>query len=164
MKNVYLLLGGFFGQDGLIPGMNAGMYNLRSQLEKLPDVKVKTFTWDQYQQAADEISGQISRDKTVVIGYSGGGSRATYLANTSQFPIIDLMILYDPSPKWQMEYVGKNVKRAICYQNTMPLFFNLGGGVLKGTNVETHLISEQHIFVQADQKLHEMTIDAVKNL
>jgi pimeloyl-ACP methyl ester carboxylesterase len=34
----------------------------------------------------------------VVIGYSGGGSRATWLANEHKQLMLNLMVLYDPSP------------------------------------------------------------------
>jgi hypothetical protein len=33
---------------------------------------------------------------------------------------IDLMVLYDPSPPWQMSEIGLNVLRAVCYHNTHP--------------------------------------------
>jgi hypothetical protein len=30
------------------------------------------------------------------------------------------MVLYDPSPPWQMSEIGLNVLRAVCYHNTHP--------------------------------------------
>jgi hypothetical protein len=99
----------------------------------------------------------------VVIGYSGGGSRATWLAD-GELIIIDLMVLYDPSPSWQMKPVKDNVKRAICYHNTNPMFGRLGGGLLRGPHVEVGDIAECHLDVEKDLALHARTIAAVKEL
>jgi len=54
------------------------------------------------------------------------GSRATWLANMPSRPRIDLMVYYDPSPKWQMRSLGLNVKKALCYHNTKPFAWALG--------------------------------------
>jgi hypothetical protein len=117
--------------------------------------------------------------KIVVIGYSGGGSRATWLANMPSKPQIDLMVHYDPSPRWQMKPIGTNVKKALCYHNTQPLMWvpgigSLGGGelvpsaaardVLDTPAIETVDIAEQHFLVQVDQSLHQRTVDAVRSL
>ena len=53
---------------------------------------------------------------------------------------------------------------ALCYCNVTPVFFGLGGGVLRGrdTQVETVKIYEQHMLVQVDQTLHQRTIEEVK--
>ena len=71
------------------------------------------------------------------LGYSGGGSRATYLANAFMGKAADRSDWYcmTTSPKWQMQPIGHNVVRAICYHNTnpmmlVPLLGELGGGVL----------------------------------
>jgi hypothetical protein len=51
-----------------------------------------------------------------------------------------------------------------CYCNVTPVFFGLGGGVLRGrdTQVETVKIYEQHMLVQVDQTLHQRTIEEVR--
>jgi hypothetical protein len=115
-------------------------------------------------------------DIVIVIGYSGGGAKATWLANgyfggsypkdALPRPQIDLMILYDPSPTWSMMPIQDNVKRAICYRNVTPLFFGLGGGVLVGNNtqIDTIDIFEHHWLVQMDSMLHQRTIAEVKNV
>ena len=163
---VFILLGGVEGPDGWLD--SAGMEGLGQQLGKLPDVHVSIFTWDQWQSAIEPI--EDTSGKVVIIGYSGGGSRATYLANALMGKAaIDLMVLYDPSPKWQMQPIGLNVVRAVCYHNTNPMMLvpmlgELGGGVLTGFGVETIDIAEQHLLVQADQRLHAETIAAVKKL
>ena len=155
----YLLLGGFVGVDGYLT--SSGMYQLKYRLDEIPDLKCIIYTWDQYKVAAADAS-TYPDDKIIVIGYSGGGTRATWWANLPSLPVIDLMILYDPSPYWQMMAVGDNVKKAICYHNNHPWFFGFGGGRLKGPNVETIEISENHLLVQNDKELNFYTIDKIK--
>ena len=161
-KHVYLLLGGLQGKDGWVT--SAGMFRLRSSLAELPDVTVTTHDWPSYKKVAADIALLPKGDIVIVIGYSGGGAKATWLANLPSKPQIDLMVVYDPSPSWGMQVIGPNVKRALCYCNVTPVFFGLGGGVLRGrdTHVETVKIYEQHVLVQIDQTLHQRTIEEVK--
>ena len=171
-KHVYLLLGGINSTDGWVT--SAGMFALRASLAALPDVEVTIYEWASFKKAADDIALLPEDDIVIVIGYSGGGAKATWLANgyfgnTSNYlsrPRIDLMVLYDPSPAWSMLPINDNVKRAICYRNVTPLFFGLGGGVLVGNNtqIDTIDIFEHHLLVQMDSTLHQRTIEEVKNV
>jgi hypothetical protein len=163
-KHVFLMLGGLQGTDGWVT--SAGMYGLRSSLASLPDVTVTTYDWLSYKKVAADIALLPKDDIVIVIGYSGGGARATWLANMPSKPQIDLMVVYDPSPAWGMQVIGPNVKRAICYRNVTPYFFGLGGGVLVGrdTPVETIDIFEQHMLVQVDATLHQRTIEEVRKV
>jgi pimeloyl-ACP methyl ester carboxylesterase len=158
MIDVFILLGGLFGGQGE-QLVNVGMGALALELERLPGVKVTQYPWRDYERVAVDHS----HGKLVVIGYSGGGSRATWLAD-GELIIIDLMVLYDPSPSWQMKPVKDNVKRAICYHNTNPMFGRLGGGLLRGPHVEVVDIAEFHLDVEKDLALHAHTIAAVKEL
>ena len=171
-KHVYLLLGGLNSTDGWVT--SAGMFGLRSSLAALPDVEVTTYEWASLKKAADDIASLPQDDIVIVIGYSGGAAKATWLAN-SYFgdannvmprPRIDLMVLYDPSPTWMTMPIHDNVQRAICYRNVTPLFFGLGGAALvgKNTRIETVDISEPHVLVQMNGALHQRTIDEVKNI
>jgi hypothetical protein len=162
---VYLLLGGLFGSDGYFT--SAGMFQLARMLRGLRDTTVTTYTWNRWPEAYREILAHEGKAKIVVIGYSGGGSRSTWLANAPSRPRIDLMISYDPSPKWQMEPIGTNVKEALCYHNTEPGMGGLGGGRLVGRNgvsIDTVNVAEQHMLVQVDQSLHRRTVEAVRGL
>jgi hypothetical protein len=173
-KHVYLLLGGINSTDGWMT--SAGMFGLRSSLAALPDVEVNTYEWASFRKAAKDIASLPPDDIVIVIGYSGGGAKATWLANgyfggsypkdTLPRPQIDLMILYDASPTWSMMAIHDNVKRAICYRNVTPLFFGLGGGALvgKNTKIETVDIFEHHLLVQMDSTLHQRTIEEVKRV
>jgi pimeloyl-ACP methyl ester carboxylesterase len=154
MTRCYILLGGFVGKDGY--ATSAGMYQLKPMLEKLPNTVVTVDTWDDWKTVAEDIR-QHPHDKIVVIGYSGGGSRATWM-NFYCDTHVDLMVLYDPSPRWQMEPINANVKKAITYENAEPFFLGLGGGVLKGPNVERVPIGMNHMLVQMDTDLHQRTV------
>jgi len=176
---VFLLLGGLVGTDGTVT--SAGMFHLANMLRELPDTTVTTYNWNSWPDAYRAILTNQGKAKIVVIGYSGGGSRATWLANMPSKPQIDLMVYYDPSPRWQMKPISANVKRALCYHNTNPMMWvpgigTLGGGelvasaaakagdVLAGPAIETIDIAEQHFLVQVDQSLHQRTVDAVRSL
>jgi pimeloyl-ACP methyl ester carboxylesterase len=176
---VYLLLGGLVGPDGTVT--SAGMFQLAKMLRELPDTEVFTYTWNRWTEAYKAILANEGKAKIVVIGYSGGGSRATWLANMPSKPQIDLMIYYDPSPSWQMKSINTNVKKALCYHNTTPMMWvpgigDLGGGQLvgktlgssgepiHGPSIETIDIAEQHLLVQVDQSLHQRTVEAVRAL
>lgn len=163
-KHIYLLLGGLRGPDGWVT--SAGMFGLRSSLAELPGVTVTTYDWPSYKKVAADIALLPKDDIVIVIGYSGGGAKATWLANMPSRPQIDLMIMYDPSPPWGMQVIGPNVKRALCYCNITPAFFGLGGGMLRGrdTHVEIVKIYEQHLLVQINATLHQRTIEEVKKV
>jgi hypothetical protein len=166
-KHVFLLLGGLSFMNGWAASVaSAGMLRLQSSLAALPDVEVSLYDWRSFKEAGDDIALLPKDDIVIVIGYSGGGSRATWLANLPSEPKIDLMILYDPSPSWDMKVIGPNVKQAICYHNVTPFFFGLGGGVLVGNNtqIDTIDINENHMLVQTDTTLHQRTITEVKKI
>ena len=159
-NHVYILLGGMRSWDAVVT--SAGMYGLKSELlTSFPNINVKTYTWSSYSDAANEIDGLPKDDVAIVIGYSGGGSRATWLANMAFHPKIDLMVLYDPSPKWQMKSIPVNVKHSVCYHNLRGAVLGLGGGVCRGVGIETVDINENHLAVQLDESLHQRTIGEV---
>ena len=160
---IYVLLGGFVGPDGYLdsPGMLAFEAVIA---HRFPAAKCQVFDWSRYLGAAADIISLPRDAKVIVIGYSGGGSRATWLANGVRGRTIDLMICYDPSPAWQMMHIGDNVKRAVCYFNETPWFFGLGGGMLVGPNVEKVTIREEHALVQSDGKLHQRSIDEINRV
>lgn len=121
----------------------------------------------------DDPKGQ----KVVCVGYSGGGSRLTEFNHNLPEVVMDLMILYDPSPAWQMKQLSDSIKRVITYQNAsvetamMPSPYGmLGAGVVTFTRfesnsrIERHVIREQHLAVQHDEALHTITINAIKAL
>lgn len=166
MVRVTLLMGGLFSTDGVITSV--GMNTLFSMLEKLPNTMVKSYLWGNIEGAYRDIKNQQPSDKTAVIGYSGGGMSASWLANTPYNLNMDLMVLYDPSPSWNIKPIGPNVKKAICYHNKSQMFIPfvgwIGGGVLKGPQVETIDIDQNHLAVQFNQDLHSKTVEYVRAL
>ena len=163
----FMLLGGMTGQawEAYIPGINSGMLALRDRIEGL-GVPVSVYPWGQWRFALADMSASGCR---ILIGYSGGGWCSTLLADSTA-TAIDLMVGYDPSPPNQMQPLGGNVKKAICYYNTSPFFFGLGGGKLTlavgntTTSLTTVTISEQHLAVQYDWSLHAQTLAAVRDV
>jgi pimeloyl-ACP methyl ester carboxylesterase len=162
--SIFVLRGGILptGSDG--PVSSRGMDLLADRLQGNRR-SIYRYNWGKWFQARADILGRVGKSKIVVIGYSGGGSRATWIAEAAPHPAIDLMVLYDPSPRWQMDPISGNVLRAVCYYNRLPLMFGLGGGRLIGTApIETITVAEQHLAVQFDERLHQYTINEVERL
>jgi hypothetical protein len=63
-----------------------------------------------------------------------------------------------------MQNLPPNVKTAITYQNQVPFLFGLGGGELTGPNVQRFLITEEHLAVQFDERLHRITLQAIEDV
>jgi hypothetical protein len=158
---VYVLLGGLAGVDGYVDSQ--GMLLLAGRIATIPYTWVETYPWRDWVTAANRVWARKD-GRVAVVGYSGGGSRATWLANSVLHKDIDLIVTYDPSPKWQMQNLPPNVKKAITFENQVPFIFGLGGGELTGPNVKHYLIQEEHLLVQFDERLHKITLDAIEEL
>jgi hypothetical protein len=171
--HVTILRGGMSGPDGVFDsgGMDL-LWDRITQLAPYPKITTSIYNWDQYLLAAHHLAQEPLDVARVIVGYSGGGSRATMIAALPEAPHIDLMILYDPSPRWQMHTIGANVRKAITYENSAPLMPSLmgelGGGVLQnhpgGPVIERVPIAEQHLLVQWDERLHQHTLKAIEEL
>jgi len=160
---IFLLLGGLVGPDGY--AVSPGMLILAQRLASFGEVS--THLWSAPDDVWQRIAALSPADKVVLIGFSGGGFAITEVAEAldrNPGHKVDLLIAYDPSPTWSGKSIGKNVARAICYCNDLPLFFGLGGGELKGSNVENVSIAMPHPVVQFDERLHRRTIAEVEKL
>lgn len=171
MRRIYVLMGGVISWDGAVT--SAGMNGLIERLRPLG--LVMSWPWHEYRDMVAEIAKHPD-DKTIGIGYSGGGAHLTWAAtgyyetvnkngqrersSDPYKPRFDLMVLYDPSPKSGMFDLTNfpNVKRCLLYYNESPLMFGLGGGITRGPQVMTIAIREQHLAVQFDKKLHDRTV------
>ena len=167
MLDVHVLLGGVTGGalEAYIPGINTGILHLADDISALGNARVRIWPWGDWRKCAETL---VAGARHVLIGYSGGGTRAIYVARTEFSIPIDLMVLYDPSPDWQIVPVPGNVKHCICYWNKSPLMFGLGGGKPSALSTKTHLeivpVSMQHLAVQYSQVLHTKTLGAIKEL
>ena len=163
MVKVFILLGGLVGLDGY--AVSPGILMLAHRLDAFGDVT--RHNWTAQREVTRDVAQLDPNDRVVLIGYSGGGFAITRIADTlngNPPHKIDLLIAYDPSPAWSMRSLGKNVAKAICYCNTMPLMLGLGGAQLRGQSVETVPISQQHLAVQFDESLHQRTIAEIEKL
>jgi len=171
MKRVYILFGGIWSFDGV--ATSAGMNILAGKLRGLPDTAVKTYLWSDFRRCFNDQNREVQvKDKMILIGYSGGAPYSTIIANlmVPHKEIIDLMVLYDPSPQQWMQRIHANVKRAFVYQNKSPTWFiyPLGGAHLEsapdGPKVEVQMIDMNHVAVQYDTALHDKTVEMVRAL
>ena len=158
----FVLLGGVFGPDGAV--LSAPMISLSRKLHSIPGVTSSWHPWHQWEEVAAQIRAVPADEAISVTGYSGGGTRAIWVAHDIRPMFIELMILFDPSPKWQMMPVPNNVKECICYWNKHPFMWPFGGGKATGDNVRVEPISMQHAYVQASPRLHEAAINEVREL
>jgi hypothetical protein len=168
IKHVYMLLGGMFGPDGiaLAPIENSGMIVMQAQLRAMGcDVHVET--WDNWARFIPMIGAGA---RNILIGYSGGGTRAIYLVDHPHFrQTIDLMILIDPSPKSQMRTVGENVKRVLLIYNSFPGRYGVYGGgdlVINNHTPPVHRIEVHapHLMVPELPQVQEAVFSAVREL
>lgn len=155
----FILMGGMAGPDG--SAFSRGMVSLSQRINAIDGVMCSHHYWSSWSAVENQIKKLPKDLKTAVVGYSGGGSRLTWM-NTE----IDLAVGYDPSPTYQVWGV-KNYERALCYHNTQVnylLGFRLGGGQYRGANVETTEINMNHLAVQFAEELHLKTLAAIERL
>lgn len=163
----YILEGGIWGVDGFVD--STGMVSLANRIkQKFPQIVLETHYWSDYINVEKSILKLPVTDKVILIGYSGGGSRSTYVANGVYSHKIDLIIGYDPSPTGQMQPMKSNVVRAVTYHNTSILsrltMVGLGGGQFSGssqTQFVKHDISQHHLAVQFNEALHQITFNEI---
>lgn len=109
-----------------------------------------------------------AEDKVALIGYSLGGNSTAWAAQQIKREIA-LIVAYDPTvngPHLSNYVLGKHVERAICYRQVGHLITSawFGRGCLVGNQVEVVDVHEDHLLVQSDPRLHEMTIQALKGI
>jgi len=171
LKRVYLLMGGIWSWDGY--ATSSGMLSLVSELRKIPNTAVKWYAWADYKSCfADQNAEASEADRVILIGYSGGGPYCTVIANmmAKYREMVELMVLYDPSPPQWMQRIKSNVKTAWCYENKSPTWFiyPLGGAKLEadanGPHISVKEIDMNHLAVQFDASLHRQTIELVRGM
>jgi len=151
-----------YGQYGW--ATSSGMYYLAQSLAQYGEVSIHEWDDRTVVPQARRHSGKV-----VVIGFSLGANTAVAIAN--KLPHVDLLIAYDPSRLSPLvdvaggaftQHVAPSVGRAICFYNPYAWYF--GGARLEGNQVELVPIINYHLAVAADQRLHEITEDAVRKV
>ena len=151
-----------YGQYGWTT--SSGMYYLAQGLARYGEVSVHHWDDRTIVQDAKRHSGKI-----VIIGYSLGANSTVAIAN--KLPRVDLIVAYDPSRLSPLahetngeftQHVKPSVRRAICFYNPYAWYF--GGARLEGSQVELFAIDNFHLTVAVDQRLHDITEEAVKQV
>jgi hypothetical protein len=151
-----------YGQYGWTT--SSGMYYLAQSLARYGEVSIHEWDDRTIVPEARRHSGKI-----VIIGFSLGANTMVAIAN--KLPHVDLIVAYDPSRLSPLasaadgeftQHVAPTVRRAICFYNPYAWYF--GGARLEGSQVETVLISNYHLAVAVDQRLHEIAEQAVKQV
>ncbi len=148
----------FKGQYGFVssPGMGALQRRIpNSSLHEWDDMSV-----------VQKINALPLSVLVALIGYSLGGNRLQDIGEQVKRPI-QLGVAYDPSRLYARVRDGHQIapptyKRFLCYQNVGAWMF--GGSYYVGKQVEVTHVNTFHLAVQFDERLHAMTIAAIKEL
>jgi hypothetical protein len=155
---IYILYGQYWWAT------SSGMYYLAQSLVRYGEVSVHEWDDRTVVPEAKRHSGKV-----VIIGFSLGANTAVAIAN--KLPHADLIVAYDPSRLSPMVHVANGefmqqvaptVRRAICFYNPYAWYF--GGARLEGSQVEIIPIVNYHLAVAVDQRLHEITEEAVRKV
>jgi len=155
---IYILYGQYWWAT------SSGMYYLAQSLARHAEVSVHEWDDRTVVPEARRHSGKV-----VIIGFSLGANTAVAIAN--KLPHVDLVVAYDPSRLSPLvhaangeftQHVAATVRRAICFYNPYAWYF--GGARLEGSQVELIPIINYHLAVAVDQRLHEITEEAVRKL
>ncbi len=148
------------GQGGAITSY--GMYSLAKQLNDA-GVTTSIYTWDSLQTVVDTI--QDFTYPVVLIGFSLGANSCTQIAEILQKRAFKLLVAYDASALQPagIKPIGKNVEKTLCYRSTNGLF-PWGHGQVVGHNVTTYETPDNHLAVCYDQRLHDITMQAVHSI
>jgi pimeloyl-ACP methyl ester carboxylesterase len=149
----------FYGQGGIVT--SPGMLALANRVKTLGAV-VTTHNWDDYGSAVATIRKLPPDVPVVLIGYSLGAGVTTYISNSLPKRRIDLIVAYDPSIWQPQQRAGPNVKRLLLYRNGG---FDLWGHArIPGAMVETTEVVMFHLAVQFSERLHAMTLEAIRKV
>lgn len=152
--------------------LSYGMYSFG---ETLPKDRFHTnyWLWNQHREVARAIR-KSGRRRRACIGFSLGGNALSWIANDDAgqggFPMIDLLVAYDPSVNALLEPIGNNVKRCIVHRQ-MGYFFTsalYGRATFTssqgGPPIEENRFTADHLYVPYMQSLHAKTRAALELL
>ena len=142
-----------------------GMVQLAARIRsQWPKAKVTEHVWRTgIAVIVPDIKAQALDERIILIGYSLGANDVTMIANRVGHRSIDLAVCYDPSVMGQVEQPGANVKRLLLYHNSGNPDV-VGHAIFQGAMVERTEISEAHLSVDNDEKLHQQTMAAIAHV
>ncbi len=146
-----------YGQGGTLTSM--GMRSLAARLAKMPGLTVTTHSWKYPNVIVNDIRRMPHDEKVILIGYSLGANATTWISNAVRRSVA-LVVAYDPSIYSYVQSAGGNVRRLLLYHNNG--YSRFGHARIPGKQVETIEINEGHLQVDFDQRLHAITIAAVR--
>jgi hypothetical protein len=160
----YVIRGGFWGPDGI--AFSRGMDGLAAQINQIPDVRCDAWNWNAHQGILTSIASLPLTVGVSLVGYSGGGMMIPYITAMAKRPV-SFVVGYDPSPRGRIQPFLANVRRALCYFNTRPLFFGYGGGMFSAKEkghppIEVLQIAQNHSLVQFNPFLHQRTVTEMR--
>ncbi len=150
---VYVIM----GQGGSLT--SGGMRGLAARIAQIPGMRVSVHKWKYPNVIVNDIRRLPRNERVVLVGYSLGANATTWISNGVRRPI-ELAVAYDPSIFSYILPAPPNVKRFLLYHNNGRSGF--GHARIVGPQVETVEISEGHLAVDYDQRLHARTIAAVR--
>lgn len=126
--------------------------------------------WSEWQQSVDKFNSLPAGVKRGLVGYSNGGSLATYVAASGVG--IDFLIGMDATTWIPPKALDVNVRNAICFWNVNPLssFPPVGHASYsltksnKTTKLLTYKIMNLHGNVDTDPDNQELVYEALKSL
>jgi hypothetical protein len=108
---------GPLGGASLAPGLIKMSNEINSWIREGYLIQARFFNWSAWESAADWLN---TADIRVAIGYSNGGSSATWIpyGDADTLPCrLDLLIGLDPTIWIKPALIPINVKKAVCYYN-----------------------------------------------
>lgn len=146
-----------------------GVITMANRINTWPGLKAIVSNWSDWQAAAARLSALAPTDKACIVGYSNGGSLATYV--TAQGMRIDLLFGLDATIWIPPKAIPASVAKAICFWNVNPFSslppvgharYTLADGNNK-TKLLTRKIYNSHMTVDTDPKIQDAVYQACKD-
>lgn len=126
--------------------------------------------WHEWEKSVDALKSLPVGIRRGVVGYSNGGSMATYIANSGT--VIDFLVGMDATTWIPPKQLQINVRNAICFWNVNPFssFPPVGHAsysLVKGntsTKLLTYKIMNLHGNVDTDPDNQKLVYEALKSL
>lgn len=154
------------GGDLTSPGIIA----MANHVSSWPGYTTNVRNWSEWERSVDRFKSLPIATRRAIVGYSNGGSMATYVANSGT--TIDFLIGMDATVWIPPKEIQINVRNAICFWNINPFSsvppvghakYTLASGN-KTTKLLTYKITNLHGNVDTDPDNQELVFEALKSL